>query len=76
MNYRLGPLGQLVHPELPALTGSNGGANGIRDSITALQWVQKHIGTFGGDPTRVTIMGESSGGLAVCVLVARCAFPS
>ena len=69
MDYTPGPF--QVHPELPrASGGANGGANGIRDVVTALEWVQNHIADFGGDSARVTVMGESSGGLAVCVLVA------
>lgn len=72
IEYRLGPLGFLSSPEIAALPeseGATGGMNGIRDTIVALEWVQKNIRAFGGDPSRVTIMGESSGGLAVCTLV-------
>ena len=72
IEYRLGPLGFLSSPEiakLPESQGATGAMNGIRDAIVALQWVQKNIRAFGGDPDRVTIMGESSGGLAVCTLV-------
>jgi para-nitrobenzyl esterase len=71
INYRLGPLGFLSSPEIarePASQGATGGMNGVRDMITALRWIQENIMAFGGDPERVTIMGESSGGLAVCVL--------
>ena len=72
IEYRLGPIGFLSSHEiaaLPASEGATGGMNGIRDTIVALEWVQKNIRAFGGDPNRVTIMGESSGGLAVCTLV-------
>ena len=68
VEYRLGPLGFLSSPELTRDYGASGGANGLNDQIVALQWVQKHIGSFGGDPSAVTIFGESSGGVAVCVL--------
>ena len=68
LNYRLGPLGFLCHPELKARYGASGGANGLADQIVALQWVQHHIRAFGGDPSQVTIFGESSGGVSVCVL--------
>jgi len=70
LNYRLGALGFLVTPtddEEKGLVG-NGGMNGIHDQIVALRWVQRHIASFGGDPKRVTLFGESSGGVAVCVL--------
>ena len=63
---RLGPLGFLVTDEKDAL--GNGGMNGIGDQITALRFVQKHIAQWGGDPTRVTIGGQSSGSSAVCTL--------
>ena len=68
LNYRLGPLGFLCHPDLKAQFGANGGANGLADQITALHWIQRHIKSFGGDASRVTLMGESSGGVSVCVL--------
>mmetsp|Transcript_55584 Transcript_55584/g.121750 ORF Transcript_55584/g.121750 Transcript_55584/m.121750 type:complete len:554 (-) Transcript_55584:150-1811(-) len=61
LNYRLGALGFLVDQ-------GRGGMNGIRDQVVALQFVKKYISYFGGDPDRVTIFGESSGGSAVCTL--------
>ena len=66
LNYRLGPLGFMVTDEQSGV--GNGGMNGLLDSIAALEFVQKHIGRFGGDPTRVTIGGQSSGSSAVCTL--------
>ena len=68
LNYRLGPLGFLATPELKRTYGATGGMNGMRDQVTALRWVQRHIASFGGDPSRVTVAGESSGGLSVCTL--------
>jgi para-nitrobenzyl esterase len=73
-NYRLGALGFLVSDAttrggLPdSLFVGNGGMNGLHDQIVALQWVQREIANFGGDPRRVTIFGESSGGSSVCTL--------
>ncbi len=61
-NYRVGSLGFFAHPELTA--ASEHGASGnqaLGDSIAALQWVQDNIAAFGGDPSRVTIFGESAG---------------
>ena len=61
-NYRVGSLGFMAHPELTA--SSPHGASGnqaLGDSIAALQWIQDNIATFGGDPSRVTIFGESAG---------------
>lgn len=71
VNYRLGAFGFFAHSEL---TGESehrsSGDYGILDEIAALQWVQKNIAKFGGDPKRVTIFGESAGSWAVNVLVA------
>jgi len=71
INYRLGPLGFLVHPALSAESRRNISGNyGLLDQIQALQWVQKNIASFGGDPANVTIAGESAGGLSVMYLMA------
>jgi len=70
-NYRLGPLGYLAHPELTAESPQHSSGNyGVLDQIAALQWVQKNIAAFGGDPARVTIAGESAGSWSVNTLVA------
>ncbi len=61
-NYRVGSLGFFAHPELTE--ASENGASGnqaLGDSIAALQWIQDNISAFGGDPSRVTIFGESAG---------------
>ncbi|HEU0186025.1 MAG TPA: carboxylesterase family protein, partial [Blastocatellia bacterium] len=71
INYRLGPLGYLAHPELTAESPDHSSGNyGALDQIAALKWVQKNIAAFGGDPDRVTIFGESAGSWSVNLLVA------
>ncbi len=60
VNYRLGAFGFFAHPELTQESEHHSsGDYGILDEIAALQWVQKNIAKFGGDPKRVTIFGES-----------------
>jgi len=69
VNYRLGPFGFLAHEALDA--GEDGNGNwGTLDQIAALRWVQDHIGAFGGDPTRVTVGGQSAGGVSACRVAA------
>ncbi len=71
VNYRLGIFGFFAHSELTQESEHHSsGDYGILDEIAALQWVQKNIAAFGGDPKRVTIFGESAGSWAVNVLVA------
>ena len=66
INYRLGALGFLAHPALTAESTYAGSGNyGILDQQAALQWVQRNIRYFGGNPRNVTIFGESAGGLSV-----------
>ncbi len=66
LNYRLGPLGFLVHPLLSkeSVQGTSGNY-GLLDQIAALKWVQKNITAFGGNPDRVTIFGQSAGSRSV-----------
>ncbi len=67
-NYRLGALGFLAHPQLDNESPHNSSGNyGILDQQAALIWVQKNIGAFGGDPSRVTIFGQSAGGDSVFI---------
>src|SRR5580698_5873823 len=70
LNYRVGPFGFLAHPALTREGGGTSGNYGIEDMIAALRWVKRNIAQFGGDPTRVTIFGESAGGMAVSLLAA------
>ena len=66
VNYRLGALGFLAHPELSAESPQHASGNyGLLDQIAALQWVQRNIAAFGGDPKRVTLMGQSAGAIAI-----------
>ncbi|MBZ5524996.1 MAG: carboxylesterase family protein [Acidobacteriia bacterium] len=70
-NYRLGVFGFFAHPELTSESPRQASGNyAMLDQIAALQWVQKNIAAFGGDPKRVTIFGESAGSEAVSVLMA------
>jgi para-nitrobenzyl esterase len=69
--YRVGALGFLAHPELSAESPQHVSGNyGLLDMIAGLQWIQKNIAAFGGDPNKVTIFGESAGGIAVSQLCA------
>jgi para-nitrobenzyl esterase len=71
INYRLGVLGWLAHPELSAESPDHISGNyGLLDQIAALTWVKRNIAAFGGDPGNVTIAGESAGGLSVLYLMA------
>jgi len=71
INYRVGPLGFLAHPELSAESPHKVSGNyGLQDMIAGLRWVKNNITAFGGDPNRVTIFGESAGGIAVSMLCA------
>jgi para-nitrobenzyl esterase len=70
INYRLGPLGWLALPQLSAESPQGISGNyGLLDQIRALQWVRRNIGAFGGDPSNVTIAGESAGALSVMYLM-------
>jgi para-nitrobenzyl esterase len=69
--YRLGPLGFLASPELTAESPHHTSGNyGLLDQIAALRWVKRNIASFGGDPNRVTIAGQSSGAISVSILIA------
>lgn len=71
VNYRLGPLGYLAHPDLSGESARHSSGNyGVLDQVAALKWVQKNIAAFGGDAKNVTIFGESAGSWSVNTLVA------
>lgn len=69
--YRLGVFGFLALPELSLETGAGNiaasGNWGVMDQRAALQWVQRNIAAFGGDPSRVTLGGESAGAISTCI---------
>jgi para-nitrobenzyl esterase len=71
INYRLGVLGYLAHPGLSAESPQHISGNyGVLDQIAALTWVKANIAAFGGDPSKVTVAGESAGALSVMYLMA------
>jgi para-nitrobenzyl esterase len=71
INYRLGALGFLAHPALTAESPAHSSGNyALLDQIAALQWVQRNIAAVGGDPTRVTLFGESAGAIDIMHLMA------
>jgi para-nitrobenzyl esterase len=71
LNYRLGIFGFFVHPALVAESPHHASGNyGLMDQNAALEWIQKNIAGFGGDPHNVTIFGQSAGSLSVSALMA------
>ncbi|MEP7271030.1 MAG: carboxylesterase family protein [Acidobacteriota bacterium] len=71
VNYRLGVFGFFAHPELTKESHHHASGNyALLDQLAALQWVQRNITAFGGDPKRVTIAGESAGSVAVSAQMA------
>ncbi|MFM7194814.1 MAG: carboxylesterase/lipase family protein, partial [Bacteroidota bacterium] len=71
INYRVGLFGFLAHPELSAESASGSSGNyALLDMIAGLKWVKDNIASFGGDPSRVTIAGQSAGAFAVNFLCA------
>jgi len=71
LNYRLGALGFLAHPDLSAESPhKTSGDYGWLDQLAALRWIHKNIASFGGNPDNVTIMGQSAGGASVLTLQA------
>jgi len=70
-NYRLGALGFMAHPELTKESPHNASGNyGLLDQVAALQWIKSNIASFGGDPDKVTISGQSAGSSSVAFLQA------
>jgi carboxylesterase type B len=76
VNYRLGPFGFFAHPDLTRESGRNSSGNyALMDFVAALEWVQQNIAGFGGDPDRVTIVGESAGGYLALYAMTSPQFP-
>src|SRR3954469_3069330 len=69
VNYRVGSLGFMAHPELTTEQGGASGNYGIQDQIAALQWIRDNIKAFGGDAAKVTIAGASAGASSVQALL-------
>jgi para-nitrobenzyl esterase len=70
INYRLGVLGFLAHPDLARETSDGSTGNyGLMDQLAALRWVQDNVAAFGGDPANVTAFGQSAGGIAISWLI-------
>ncbi len=70
-NYREGIFGFFAHPQLSKETAYKGSGNyGFLDQAAAIKWVKENIVAFGGDPDKITIMGESAGSMSVCALMA------
>jgi para-nitrobenzyl esterase len=71
VNYRLGVFGFMAHPELTKESPHNASGNyGLLDQSAALRWVKQNIVAFGGDPSKVTIAGESAGSISVSAQMA------
>ncbi len=71
VNYREGIFGFFSHPELSKEASYKGSGNyGYMDQAAALQWLQQNVAAFGGDPKRITIVGESAGSVSVSALMA------
>jgi para-nitrobenzyl esterase len=70
-NYRLGTLGAFAHPALTKAAAPDEGLGGyaLMDAVAALQWIQRNIKAFGGDPKNVTLFGQSAGGGMVMSLL-------
>ena len=69
INYRVGAIGFMAHPELTKEGKGTSGNYGLMDQVAALKWVNENIAVFGGDPSNVTIAGQSAGSMSVNALI-------
>lgn len=69
LNYRLGVFGFLDTSVIGGSEYAGGHSNGMRDQVTALQWIKENIAQFGGDPNNITVMGESAGSIDISWLL-------
>ncbi|MCC2232001.1 carboxylesterase family protein [Lachnospiraceae bacterium CLA-AA-H215] len=71
LNHRLGIFGYMAHPELTAESEHHASGNyGVLDLVAALKWVKRNIAAFGGDPEKITVFGQSGGGMKSTSMVA------
>ena len=71
LNYRLGIFGFFAHPDLAKESAHHSAGNyGLLDQLAAIEWVKHNIALFGGDPSNITIFGESAGSFSVSALMA------
>ncbi len=69
-NYRMGLFGYLAHPLLTAESATRSSGNyALLDQLAGLRWVQRNIGAFGGDASRVTMAGQSAGAMSICAML-------
>lgn len=73
IQYRVGVFGYFTHEDVKKESGHEGNF-GLDDQVTALKWIRKHIGEFSGDPTNITVMGQSAGAMSIqtMLLSSRC----
>ena len=68
INYRLGPFGFCSHPDLTTKDGVCGNF-GLFDQIAAIKWITRNIAAFGGNPDKITLVGQSAGAMSVDILI-------
>lgn len=70
INYRLGPFGFCSHPDIKGENGACGN-QGLFDQVEAIKWVKRNIAAFGGDPDKITLMGQSAGAMSVDIHISN-----